>query len=178
MEQIIECVPNFSEGQKPEVIEAIAIAIRQVPKVKLIDIDPGFHANRTVFTFAGQPEAVVEAAFQSIKVASELIDMRHHSGEHPRIGATDVCPLIPISGITMDETVVLSNKLGERVYRELNIPVFLYEQSASKPERKNLAFLRSGEYEKLESKLKDQLNFRGICCIVTVYSFLLFSMRG
>jgi glutamate formiminotransferase / formiminotetrahydrofolate cyclodeaminase len=154
MNKIIECVPNFSEGRDERIIQAIADAIRHVEGVKLLHIDSGKAANRTVMTFAGAPEAVVEAAYQGIKKAAELIDMRSQTGEHPRIGATDVCPLIPISGVTMEETVEWSKKLAEKVGRgPLSISTFLYENSASKPERRNLANIRSGEYEGLKQKL-------------------------
>lgn len=154
MSALIECVPNFSEGRRPEVIEAIANSIRQVEGASLLDVDPGKATNRTVMTIAGAPEAVIEAAFQAIKTAAGLIDMRNHQGEHPRMGATDVCPLIPISGITMEETVVYAKKLAERVGRELSIPVYLYEAAASTPERKNLATIRAGEYEGLAQKMQ------------------------
>jgi glutamate formiminotransferase/formiminotetrahydrofolate cyclodeaminase len=159
LSKILECVPNFSEGQSPKVIEAIADAVRKVPHVKLLDIDPGYHANRTVYTFAGEPNAVCEAAFRMQEVASKLIDMQAHKGEHPRIGAMDVCPLIPISNMEMYEAVELSNFLGQRVANELGIPVYLYENSAIVPERKNLAWLRSGEYEGLNAKIKEA-NFK------------------
>lgn len=152
---IIECVPNFSEGRRPEVIEAIATSIRQVDGVKLLDIDPGKATNRTVMTMAGPPERVIEAAFQAIKTASQLIDMRTHTGEHPRMGATDVCPLIPISGITMEETAAYAHRLAKRVGEELNIPVYMYEAAATKPERKNLAVIRAGEYEGFAAKMQD-----------------------
>jgi glutamate formiminotransferase / formiminotetrahydrofolate cyclodeaminase len=153
MNKIIECVPNFSEGRDESIIQAIAAAIRSVEGVKLLHIDSGKAANRTVMTFAGAPEAVVEAAFQGIKKAAELIDMRLQTGEHPRIGATDVCPLIPISNVTMEETVEWSKKLGAKVGDPLSISTFLYENSASKPERRNLANIRIGEYEGLKKKL-------------------------
>ena len=152
--QLIECVPNFSEGQDAKVIEAIANAIKEVADVQLLNIDPGKATNRTVFTFVGTPDAVVEAAFAGIKKASELIDMSKHTGEHPRMGATDVCPFIPISGISIEETVVFAKKLAKRVAEELNIPVYLYESAASSPERKNLATIREGEYEGLPKKIK------------------------
>jgi len=152
---ILECVPNFSEGKDPVKINAIAEAIRSVPDAKLLHIDISPAANRTVMTFAGKPEAVVEAAFRAIKKASEVIDMREQAGVHPRIGATDVCPLVPLSGMTMDEAVVWSKKLGERVGSELNIPVYLYEYSAEKPHRKALPDIRKGEYEGLADKMKD-----------------------
>jgi glutamate formiminotransferase / formiminotetrahydrofolate cyclodeaminase len=153
MNKIIECVPNFSEGRNESIIQAIAAAIRSVEGVKLLHIDSGKAANRTVMTFAGAPEAVVEAAFQGIKKAAELIDMRLQTGEHPRIGATDVCPLIPISNVTMEETIEWSKKLAAKVGDPLSISTFLYENSASKPERRNLATIRSGEYEGLKQKL-------------------------
>ncbi|NND93967.1 MAG: glutamate formimidoyltransferase [Flavobacteriales bacterium] len=150
MKSIIECVPNISEGRDKSKIEAIAAAASSVEGVKLLDIDPGASTNRTVITFVGEPEAVCEAAFQLIKKASELIDMSKHTGEHPRMGATDVCPLIPISGITMEETTRYAKKLGERVGKELNIPVYLYENAASNDKRRNLAYCRTGEYEGLD----------------------------
>ncbi|MBK6859377.1 MAG: glutamate formimidoyltransferase [Saprospiraceae bacterium] len=153
--KIIECVPNFSEGQDEKLIEALSKAIEHTEGVRLLHVDPGKSTNRTVVTFAGNPEAVIEAAFQAIKLASELIDMRFHKGEHPRMGATDVCPLIPISGISMEETVAFSKKLAARVGSELSIPVYLYENSATHPSRKNLADIRSGEYEGLEEKMKN-----------------------
>ena len=151
---IIECVPNFSEGRRPEVIEAIAQAIRQVEGVKLLDVDPGKATNRTVMTMAGSPERVIEAAFQAISMAASLIDMRSHTGEHPRMGATDVCPLIPISGITMEETAAYAHQLAQRVGTELGIPVYMYESAATRPERKNLATVRAGEYEGFAKKME------------------------
>ena len=150
--QIIECIPNFSEGQNLKTLSAISAAIKKVKGVKLLHMDRGEAANRTVFTFAGAPKAVVEAAFQAIKVASLLIDMRQQKGEHPRIGATDVCPLVPIANISMDEVKVYAESLGKRV-GDIGIPVFLYEHSATTPKRKNLATIRSGEYEKLAYKM-------------------------
>ncbi len=153
--KLIECVPNFSEGRDLHTIEKIASVIKNSEGVKLLDVDPGKATNRTVITFVGEPESVVNAAFLAIKTASELIDMSKHKGEHPRMGATDVCPFIPVSDITMEETVEWSKKLAEKVGSELNIPVYLYEYAASKPERKNLATIRSGEYEGLETKLSD-----------------------
>lgn len=152
--QIIECVPNFSEGRNTKVLNAIADAIRKVNEVKLLHLDQGEAANRTVFTFAGTPNAVIEAAFQAIKTATQLIDMRYHKGEHPRIGATDVCPLVPIANINMGEVKKYANQLGERVGTELDIPVYLYEHSAKTTIRKNLATIRSGEYEGLEAKMQ------------------------
>lgn len=151
---IIECVPNFSEGRRPEVIEAIAQAIRQVEGVKLLDVDPGKATNRTVMTMAGAPERVIEAAFQAISMAASLIDMRAHTGEHPRMGATDVCPLIPVSGITMEETAAYAHQLARRVGTELGIPVYMYESAATRPERKNLATVRAGEYEGFAKKME------------------------
>ena len=155
MSAIIECVPNFSEGVDLAKIETICDEIRKTEGVSLLDVDPGKATNRTVVTFVGAPDDVIEAAFRAIKKASEVIDMRTHKGEHPRMGATDVCPLIPISGISMEETVKYAEKLAERVGNELNIPIYLYESAASKPERKNLATVRSGEYEGLARKLSD-----------------------
>lgn len=154
MTPIIECVPNFSEGRRPEVIEAIAQAIRQVDGVRLLDVDPGKATNRTVMTMAGAPDRVIEAAFQAIRTAATLIDMRHHTGEHPRMGATDVCPLIPISGITMEETAAFAHQLGQRVGKELGIPVYMYESAATREERKNLATIRAGEYEGFPKKME------------------------
>lgn len=153
--QIIECVPNFSEGRDINIIKQITSQIETVEGVRLLDVDPGKATNRTVVTFAGNPEAVIEAAYRAIKKAGEVIDMRKHKGEHPRFGATDVCPLVPVSGITMEETTEYAKKLAERVGGELQIPVYLYEYAATKPERKNLANIRSGEYEGLPQKLKD-----------------------
>jgi glutamate formiminotransferase / formiminotetrahydrofolate cyclodeaminase len=151
---LIECVPNFSEGRRPEVIEAIAQAIRQVEGVKLLDVDPGKATNRTVMTLAGAPEQVIEAAFQAISMAASLIDMRQHTGEHPRMGATDVCPLIPVSGISMEETAAYAHQLGKRVGAALGIPVYMYEAAATRSERKNLATIRAGEYEGYAKKME------------------------
>lgn len=153
--KLIECVPNFSEGRDLNIIKQITDQIESVEGVKLLDVDPGKATNRTVVTMVGEPELVIEAAFRAIKKASELIDMSKHSGEHPRMGATDVCPLIPVSNITKEETIEYSKKLAERVGNELNIPVFLYEHSATKENRRNLATIRAGEYEGLEKKLQD-----------------------
>lgn len=152
-DQLIECVPNFSEGRNKLIIDAIAQAIQNTTDVKLMHVDVGFDANRTVYTFAGKPLAVIEAAYQAIKVANDLIDMRYHTGEHPRMGACDVCPLIPLQNISMDKVVDLSKHLGKRV-GELGISVYLYENSATSIERKNLAYLRKGEYEAIEQKIK------------------------
>jgi len=153
--KLMECVPNFSEGSDKAVLDAIAAVIKGVSGVVLLDVDPGADTNRTVFTMAGEPEAVVEAAFVAIKKASELIDMTKHHGEHPRMGATDVCPFIPISEMTMEECATYARKLGKRVGEELGIPVYLYENAASKEEWRNLATVRSGEYEALATKAKD-----------------------
>ena len=154
MKQLIECVPNFSEGRDMQVIKQITDAIESVEDVKLLDVDPGKATNRTVVTFVGTPEAVVEAAFRGIRKAAELIDMSKHTGEHPRMGATDVCPFIPVANATMNDCVACAKALGKRVGEELNIPVFLYESAATSPQRKNLATIRAGEYEGLENKLK------------------------
>lgn len=152
---ILECVANFSEGRNHETLRNIAESIKSVVGVKLLHLDVGFDANRTVMTFAGEPAALVEAAFQAIRTAAEKIDMRTHHGVHPRIGATDVCPLIPISGITMAEAVDWSIHLGRRVGEELGIPVYLYESSAKHSYRNNLATIRIGEYEGLAKKMQD-----------------------
>ena len=153
--KLIECVPNISEGRDMAKINMIANVVETVDGVKLLDIDPGKATNRTVITFVGEPEPVIEAAFKLIKKASELIDMSKHTGEHPRFGATDVCPLVPISGITLEETAVFAHKLGERVGKELGIPGYYYENAAKETKRKNLAHCRSGEYEGLAKKLSD-----------------------
>jgi len=152
--QLIECVPNFSEGRNMDIIKQITDEIKSVEGVKLLDIDPGKATNRTVVTFVGEPQPVIEAAFRAIKKAGELIDMSLQKGEHPRFGATDVCPLIPISGISMEEVVEYAQKLGERVGKELNIPVYLYEFAATEEQRKNLASVRAGEYEGIPDKIK------------------------
>jgi len=153
--QLIECVPNISEGRDLDKIHAIANIVETVEGVKLLDIDPGAATNRTVITFVGNPKQVIDAAFKLIKKASELIDMSKHSGEHPRFGATDVCPLVPISGITLEETAKYAHKLGKRIGEELDIPVYLYEKAAQESKRVNLANCRSGEYEGLPKKLSD-----------------------
>ena len=153
MKKIIECVPNFSEGRDKEIISAITSAITAAAPVALLDVDPGEATNRTVVTFVGSPDDVVEAAFAGIKRAAELIDMRKHHGAHPRMGATDVCPLIPVSGVTLEECAELSRKLAKRVADELGIPVYCYEAAAFTPERKNLAVCRAGEYEALPEKM-------------------------
>ena len=151
--RIIECVPNFSEGRDMSVIKQITDAVESVEGVKLLDVDPGKDTNRTVVTFVGDPDAVSEAAFRAVKMASELIDMSKHHGEHPRMGATDVCPFVPVSGITMEETIVYARKVAERIGNELRIPVYCYENAAFEEKRRNLANCRAGEYEGLKEKL-------------------------
>ena len=158
--RLIECVPNFSEGQNPEIIDAIAQAIATTPCgkeefVKVLHVDPGQAANRTVITFAGTPSAVCEAAFQGVRKAAELIDMRNHRGTHPRSGATDVLPLVPISGVTLEECKVMARDLARRMFKELGVPCFCYEAAAFRPERKNLAVCRAGEYEGLRARIED-----------------------
>ncbi len=153
--QLIECVPNISEGRDLDKINQIAHIVETVEGIKLLDVDPGKATNRTVITFVGEPQQVIEAAFRLIKKASELIDMSKHSGEHPRFGATDVCPLVPIAGITLEETATYAHKLGNRVGNELEIPVYFYEKAATEEKRKNLANCRSGEYEGLPKKLSN-----------------------
>jgi glutamate formiminotransferase/formiminotetrahydrofolate cyclodeaminase len=155
MKKLIECVPNFSEGRNMEVMKQITNEIEKIEGVKLLDVDPGFATNRTVVTFVGTPDEVVEAAFQAIKKASEVIDMRHHKGEHPRFGATDVCPFVPVSNISMEETAEYAHKLAKRVGEELKIPVYCYENAAKEEKRRNLASCRAGEYEGLSKKLSD-----------------------
>jgi glutamate formiminotransferase/formiminotetrahydrofolate cyclodeaminase len=155
MKQLIECVPNFSEGRDMAIIKQITDQIESVEGVRLLDVDPGKATNRTVVTMVGEPEAVLEAAFLAVKKASEIIDMRYHKGEHPRFGATDVCPLVPIRNITMEETAALARKLAERIGNELGIPVYCYENAAFTEERRNLANNRAGEYEGLPEKLKN-----------------------
>lgn len=154
MQQIIECVPNFSEGRNMEIINQITDEIKKVAGVKVIDVDPGAATNRTVVTFVGEPADVVEAAFLCVKKAKELIDMRHHKGAHPRFGATDVCPLVPVSNITMEEVVQYARQLAQRIGEELEIPVYCYESAAREPKRKNLAACREGEYEKLAQRME------------------------
>lgn len=153
MKKLIECVPNISEGRDEQKIKEIYSVVEKVPGVKLLDVDPGKATNRTVITFVGEADAVVEAAFQLIKKAQELIDMSKHKGEHPRFGATDVCPFVPVANATMEDCIACAKKLGERVGKELNIPVYLYENAASAPHRKNLASVRSGEYEGIADKI-------------------------
>ena len=155
MKKIIECVPNFSEGRSMEVIKQITDAIENIKGVKLLDVDPGEATNRTVITFVGEPEAVMNAAVASIKRATELIDMRRHKGAHPRMGACDVCPLIPVSGITMEECAELARALAKRIADELNVPTYCYEAAAFKPERRNLAVCREGEWEALPEKMSN-----------------------
>ncbi|MCD8741912.1 glutamate formimidoyltransferase [Mucilaginibacter roseus] len=153
MKQIIECVPNFSEGVNADTIAAIANAISSVEGVSLLNVDPGHDANRTVITFAGEPQALVDAAFAAIKTAGQLIDMRTQKGEHPRMGATDVCPLVPVRGISMDEVIKYADQLARRVGEELQIPVYLYENSQPDKRRNNLSVIRSGEYEGFFEKI-------------------------
>ena len=155
MSKIVECVPNFSEGRNDGVIAEITGVIEGVSGVRLLDVDPGRDTNRTVVTFVGSPEEVAEAAFSAVKRASELIDMRQHQGAHPRFGATDVLPFVPVSGVTMDDCTEIAGRVGRRIGEELRIPVYLYEQAAARPERRNLAVVRAGEYEGLADKLKD-----------------------
>ena len=148
--QIIECVPNFSEGRNQ-----ITDEIKKVKGVRLLDVDPGFDTNRTVVTMVGEPEPIKKAAFNAIKKAHDLIDMTKHKGAHPRFGACDVCPIIPVSGITMDECVKIAHDLGNKLGTELDFPIYFYEYAATTEERKNLAWVRQGEYEAVESNLKD-----------------------
>jgi len=155
MKQLIECVPNFSEGRDMSIIKQITNEIEKVEGVKLLDVDPGAATNRTVVTMVGEPERVIEAAFAAVKKAAEVIDMRHQKGEHPRFGATDVCPLVPVSNITMDETVEYARKLAKRIGEELEIPIYCYENAAFEEKRRNLATCRSGEYEGLKEKLSN-----------------------
>lgn len=154
LKQIVECVPNFSEGQNPDIIKQITDSIQEVEGVMLLHVDMGKATNRTVVTFAGEPAKVVEAAFNAISKAAELIDMRNHKGEHPRMGATDVCPLVPVSGISMEECAEWSKKLAERVGNELKIPVYLYEEAQINKNRSNLSVIRGGEYEGFAEKIK------------------------
>jgi len=153
MDRILECVPNFSEGRNFGLIREIINVIQEVPHVKLLGAESGAGANRSVFTFVGEPEQVVEAAFRAIRKASQLIDMRQHRGEHPRIGATDVCPLVPVKNISMAETIGYARQLAHRVGEELDLPVYCYEEAALKEERQNLAYVRKGEYENLEKRI-------------------------
>ncbi|HBC79437.1 MAG TPA: glutamate formimidoyltransferase, partial [Bacteroidales bacterium] len=153
--RIIECVPNFSEGRDMEIIRQITDSIESVEGIKLLDVDPGRDTNRTVVTFVGEPDNVSEAAFRAVRKASELIDMSKHHGEHPRMGATDVCPMVPVSGITMEETAEYARRLAKRIGEELGIPVYCYENAAFEEKRRNLANCRAGEYEGLRKKLSD-----------------------
>jgi glutamate formiminotransferase/formiminotetrahydrofolate cyclodeaminase len=154
-QRVVECVPNFSEGRDLAKMRQITAAIESVSGVKLMDVDPGADTNRTVVTFVGDPDSVLEAAFRGIAAAAKLIDMRQHTGAHPRMGACDVCPFIPAEGVSMDDCAELARRLGERVGSELEVPVYLYEHAASRPERSDLAVVRKGEYEGLEKKLQD-----------------------
>lgn len=153
MKKLVECVPNISEGRDPAVIEAVTAVINDVADVHLLDVDPGADTNRTVITFIGSPDGVAEAAFRVVKRAAELIDMRQHTGAHPRHGATDVCPFVPVRGVTMDECVAIARQVGQRIGDELDIPIYLYEAAATTEERRNLAVVRKGEYEALPNKL-------------------------
>jgi glutamate formiminotransferase len=153
MRKIVECVPNFSEGRRQEVIDQIAESIAAVPHVHVLDVQSDADHNRTVVTFAGEPEAVEEAAFRGIEKAAELIDMDLHRGEHPRMGAADVVPFVPIKNVTMEDCVAIAQRVGERVGRELGIPVYLYERAATRPERQNLADVRRGEYEGIKKEV-------------------------
>lgn len=184
MEQaLVECVPNFSEGRNPDVIKQITDVIEAIKDVKLLDVDPGADMNRTVVTFIGSPAGVKEAAFLAIQKAAQLIDMSRQHGSHPRMGATDVCPFVPVSGISADECVALSKEVAQRVGNELQIPVYLYEKSASRAERRNLAIIRQGEYEGLAAKLQDanwqpdfgpaQFNARAGATVIGVREFLI-----
>src|SRR5438876_2295790 len=154
MQTLIECVPNFSEGCDQNIIRQITDAIKSVEGVALLDVDPGASTNRTVVTFVGNPDVTVEAAFRAIKEAAELIDMRKHKGAHPRMGATDVCPFIPVSNVSWKEAIECANRLGKRVGEELKIPVYLYEKAAKSRSRENLSVIRTGEYEGFFEKIK------------------------
>jgi len=153
MTKLVECIPNFSEARRPEVIDQITATVNSVNEVKLLDRSSDLDHNRTVLTFAGPPHAVEEAAFRAIRTAAELIDLNKHTGEHPRIGATDVCPFVPLSDVSMDECVAMAQRVGKRVGKELNIPVYLYENAATRPERTNLENIRKGEYEGLKEEI-------------------------
>lgn len=152
MDKIVECVPNFSEGRRPEIVDEI-VAAMTIPGVKVLDREMDKDHNRSVITLAGEPEAIAEAAFRGIQRAARLIDLDAHRGEHPRIGATDVVPFVPVSGVTMDDCVAMARRVGERVARELDIPVYLYERAATRPERRDLANIRRGEYEGLKQAI-------------------------
>src|SRR6476646_2253696 len=155
MQKLIECVPNFSEGRDLDIIRQITVAIESVDVITLLNVDPGASTNRTVITFAGDPEAAVEAAFRGIQKAAELIDMRKHKGAHPRMGATDVCPFIPVGNVPWEEAIECANQLGKRVGDQLKIPVYLYEKAAKDLARSNLAVIRAGEYEGFFEKIKE-----------------------
>ena len=155
MDPIVECVPNISEGRNPVVIKEVTDAIEGVADVRLLDVDPGVKTNRTVITVVGPPGAVEEAAFQTVKRAAEVIDMATHEGEHPRMGATDVVPFVPVAGVSMEECADMARRVGRRIGEELGIPVYLYEHAASRPDRRNLAKVRSGEYEGLKDRFPD-----------------------
>src|SRR5438874_4579591 len=154
MEKLIECVPNFSEGRDEKIIRQITDAIKSIEGASLLDVDPGATTNRTVVTLVGSPKAAIEAAFRGIQKAAELIDMRKHKGAHPRMGATDVCPFIPVSNVTWEEAIDCANRLGKRVGDELKIPVYLYEKAAKDKARSNLSVIRAGEYEGFFEKIK------------------------
>src|SRR6058998_3704122 len=156
MQELVECVPNFSEGRDLNVIRQITAAIEAVDGVSLLDVDPGASTNRTVVTFVGNPDAAVEAAFRGIQKAAELIDMRKQKGAHPRMGATDVCPFVPVSNVSWEEAIACAKQLGRRVGEELNIPVYLYEKAARDPSRSNLSIIRAGEYEGFFEKIKEK----------------------
>ena len=153
MNPIVECVPNISEGRDRKVLDAVAAAVEAVDGVRLLDMDPGQATHRTVFTFVGAPDAVKEAAFQLVKTTQSLVDMRKHSGEHPRQGATDVCPFVPVRDCTLEDCAGWAREVGQRIGNELGIPVYLYEAAATRPERRSLADIRVGEYEALAEKL-------------------------
>ena len=153
--KIVECVPNISEGKRPEIYNEVAEAAASVAGVELLDVDPGMETNRTVITFVGEPEAVLEGAFQLVVTARRLLDMRDHHGAHGRMGAVDVCPFVPVADVSMDDCVELANRLGKRIGEELALPVYLYEFAATRPERRSLADIRKGEYEALPTKLQD-----------------------
>jgi glutamate formiminotransferase len=153
MQQLVECVPNFSEGRRREVIDRLVAAIEQSPGAQVLDVQSDLDHNRTVVTIIGTPQAVAEAAYRGIATAAELIDMNHHRGGHPRMGATDVVPFVPVKGVTLEQCAVLARQVGERVGKELGIPVYLYEEAATRPERRNLADVRRGEYEGLRKEI-------------------------
>lgn len=153
--KLVECVPNFSEGRNRSTLDAIAAAVSSVEGIRLLDVDPGAATHRTVFTFVGPLDAVERAAFLAIEKAAALIDMRTHRGEHPRLGATDVCPFVPLGDTSMQECVEMSHRVAKRVGEELGIPVYLYEEAATRPERRSLSGIRKGEYEGLASRMKD-----------------------